>query len=287
MSAPLQSYRVCDWFALNGDQTLRLDYDLTPDSVVLDVGGFEGEFAGAIYERYGCQIYIFEMHPLYLSILAEKFHDNPKIKIIPYGLSDHTGIEAFSSAGDATSAFHSGDHIFPGELKSADEAFAELEIKNVDLLKLNIEGSEYGVIDRLAQAGLIPSIKNIQVQFHDFFDDAPARMQAARDILVKTHAPTYMFSFVWENWKRVENDIDADARRNLFLSIDHIRERLSKRERQIDQMEDDAAEMRKKIERLSSLIEGNTIELQNLRVQTKAIRFLSTFPERIKRRFKP
>jgi len=286
MAAPLQSYRVRDWFALSGDKTFRLDYDLTPDSVVVDVGGFEGEFAKAIHDRYGCQVYIFEMHPFYLSILTNKFQDNPKIKILPYGLSDHNGVEAFSSAGDATSAFQTGDRTFPGELKSADEAFGELGLKNVDLLKLNIEGSEYGVIDRLAQAGLIPSIKNIQVQFHDFFDDAPARMQTARDILTKTHAPTYMFSFVWENWKRAENDIDADARRNLFLSMDHIRERLSKREQQIDQMADDAAEMLKKIERLSSQIEGNTIELQNLRVQTKAIRFLSTLPERIKRRLK-
>lgn len=73
-------------------------------------------------------------------------------------------------------------------MKAADEALAELGITYVDLLKLNIEGAEYGVISRLSEAGMISSIKNIQVQFHDFFEDAPDRVKSARGAMSNTHA---------------------------------------------------------------------------------------------------
>lgn len=286
MPAPLQSYRVRDWFALDGDHNLRLDYDLTQDSIVLDVGGFEGEFAYAIHEKYGCNVYIFEPHPGYLATLVDRFLDHPKIKIFPYGLSDKSGVEIFSSAGDATSFFNKGESSFHAQLKAADEAFKELGLTSVDLLKLNIEGAEYGVLKNLSQSGLIPQIKNIQVQFHDFFDDSAKRVKEARSALIATHAPTYMFSFVWENWKRIDNDTDAESRRALFLSMDHIRERLSHREQQIDQMNEDAQVMREQIERLASRVEGNTIELQIIRHQTRAFRFLATVPQRMRDKFK-
>ena len=35
-------FDVDRWFADRGDQTLRLDYDLNENSVVLDLGGYHG-----------------------------------------------------------------------------------------------------------------------------------------------------------------------------------------------------------------------------------------------------
>ena len=285
MPQPLQSYRVRDWFALNGDATLRLNYDLGPESVVLDVGGFEGEFAAAIHERYGCYVYIFEPHPHYLAILADKFLGHPKIKVLPYGLGDESGIASFSSGGDATSSFVEGERTFSAEIKAADEAFIELGIKSADLLKLNIEGAEYGVISRLSKAGTLSAIKNIQVQFHDFFEGSSERVKSAREAMIETHAPTYMFSFVWENWRLADGDTDADIRRNLFLSMDHIRERFSMRERQIDQMNEDAEEMRRQIGTLALKIEANDIQLRKIAEQTTLARLPATLLGKMKRLF--
>jgi phage shock protein A len=96
-----------------------------------------------------------------------------------------------------------------------------------------------------------------------------------------------MFSFVWENWKLIEGEEDGDLRRNLFLSMDHVRERLSKREQQIDRMDEEANQMRDQIERLAAKVESNTAGLQSVLQQTRAVRFLSTIFSRIKRRFSP
>ena len=38
----------------------------------------------------------------------------------------------------------------------------------IDLLKINIEGGEYEVLENLIENDLIKNIDNIQIQFHDF-----------------------------------------------------------------------------------------------------------------------
>ena len=48
----LQHERCKPWFAVKGDQTLRLNYPLNKDSVVFDLGGYKGEFAADIYNKY-------------------------------------------------------------------------------------------------------------------------------------------------------------------------------------------------------------------------------------------
>jgi hypothetical protein len=61
------------WIADRGDQTLRLDYDLTEESVVVDVGGFMGDWSEAIEERYHPAIHIFEPVSQYREEIRRRF----------------------------------------------------------------------------------------------------------------------------------------------------------------------------------------------------------------------
>src|SRR5689334_20464611 len=54
-----------EWRRIDGDHTLRLDYDLGPESTVLDVGGYEGQFASDIVAMYGCRVEVFEPVPAF------------------------------------------------------------------------------------------------------------------------------------------------------------------------------------------------------------------------------
>lgn len=47
------------WFSENGE-VRRYQYNLTPDSLVIDLGGFRGEFAATIHQRYNCRVEIYE-----------------------------------------------------------------------------------------------------------------------------------------------------------------------------------------------------------------------------------
>ena len=44
---------VAKFLAERGDYTLRLNYNLDKDSIVIDAGGYKGWFAENIYNNYG------------------------------------------------------------------------------------------------------------------------------------------------------------------------------------------------------------------------------------------
>ena len=69
-----------------------------------------------------------------------------------------------------------------------------------DLIKINIVGGEYEVLEILLKNNMISIFKNIQVQFHDFIvDNAKERMNAIQKKLALTHVLTFQYEFVWEN----------------------------------------------------------------------------------------
>ena len=87
------------------------------------------------------------------------------------------------------------------KMQKTSEFFAVHQIDLIDLMKINIEGGEYDLLDHLITSNLVSRIKNIQVQFHDFIPDANSRMKNIQNELAKTHELTYQYKFVWENWR--------------------------------------------------------------------------------------
>ena len=75
-----------------------------------------------------------------------------------------------------------------------------IDYHSKDLI-VNIEGAEYELLEDLIRSNFISAIRMLQVQFHDFVDDAEPRMQAIQELLAGTHELTMQHRFVWENWK--------------------------------------------------------------------------------------
>ena len=44
------------WFDIKGDKTLRLQYPLNEESIVFDLGGYHGQWASDIFNKYMCNI---------------------------------------------------------------------------------------------------------------------------------------------------------------------------------------------------------------------------------------
>lgn len=197
-----QRQRVKPWFAINGDRTLRLDYPLTAESIVFDVGGFEGNWAAEIYDRYGCTVHIFEPVVTFHAGIVARFASNPKIHVWPFGLASVDGDLAIGLAGDSSSIHRKiGAETEIAQLRSFAGFLDERRIKHIDLLKINIEGGEYELLEHILNMSLAGSITDIQVQFHDFIPDASRRMRAIQGRLAATHSLTYQYEFVWENWR--------------------------------------------------------------------------------------
>ena len=196
-----QAERVAPWFRDDGDRTLRLDYDLDHDSIVFDLGGYQGQWASDIFSRYLCSVYVFEVAPRFAEALEARFRRNERIRVFAHGLGPRTESVDVALDRDGTSVFRTASQTALGRLEMASEFLDRHRIERIDLMKINIEGGEYDLLEHFIASGRIRIVRNIQVQFHDFMPRAEERMAAIQAALERTHTLTWQYRFVWENWQ--------------------------------------------------------------------------------------
>jgi len=180
------------------------DFDLNQESIVFDVGGFEGQFSKKIYENYGCNIFIFEPHPLFFNKIAEGFKEASEVKFFNFGLSDRDFEINILNNGPGTSIINDVQNGTKVKIRSIIDFIYQSRIKNIDLIKLNIEGSEYEVLDALLKSNLIEIIDNLLIQFHLIDDDSKLKRDLIQKKLTKTHKKNFDYYFVWESWSRIK-----------------------------------------------------------------------------------
>lgn len=192
---------ILAWQLDRGDKTLRLDYDLDDKSLVFDLGGYEGQWTSDIFSRYCCKVHIFEPVSAYSNQINKRFSKNNNIIVHNFGLANETATRSISLMEDGSSLFKTGTQLEQIQLKNATEFIVSNQITKIDLMKINIEGAEYDLLEHIVKTGVINRIVNIQVQFHDFVPQADERIENIYRKLRETHYLTYQYRFVWDNWK--------------------------------------------------------------------------------------
>src|ERR1035437_3184390 len=140
------------WFRDKGDYTHRLNYNLNEDSIVIDLGGYKGEWAEMIFQKHKCNIHVFEPVIGFYNNICDKFKDNEKIKVYGYGLGSADAELPLSIEGDASSSFKDNgvkENILIKDIKSFLEDFPV-----IDLIKINIEGAEFDLLDYILDNNL-------------------------------------------------------------------------------------------------------------------------------------
>lgn len=193
------------WFNDNGPTKYRYGYNLNSDSIVFDVGAYRGEFARKIIRKFNCNVYMFEPVKSFYEHIKINFSKNQKIKVFNYGLSSRDQEMRINVDGDASSTFVGrGKNFETIKLRDFEKVIYELQIDDIDLIKINIEGGEYDLLDYFINNNLVSKMKNIQIQFHSFVPNADNRRAEIRKLLCKTHKVTYDYDYVWENWERLK-----------------------------------------------------------------------------------
>lgn len=199
----IPSKRVKEWYNDPKNRFYKTDFELGEEAVVFDLGGFEGQWASDIYARFNCTVYVFEPVVKYADEISERFKTNPKIKVFPFGLFNETKIENIAIQGEGSSTLNKRDGSDSIEIKLVRfiDFAKERRIGKIDLMKINIEGAEYNLLEDILESGFACNIDNLIIQFHDFFPDAKQRMDDIRSKLKQTHDSTFYHEFVWEGWK--------------------------------------------------------------------------------------
>ncbi|HIM21337.1 MAG TPA: FkbM family methyltransferase [Gammaproteobacteria bacterium] len=151
---------------------------LNRESVIYSVGvGSNIDFDLELINSFGATVHAFDPTPR--SIEWVKGQQLPKHFIFhPFGLSAENGHMDFFPPSKASSTHFSpidryGDtnNVVRAPVKDIDTIASELNHKEVDLLKMDIEGAEYEVIEALPKNRV--AINQILIEFHHMYKGIP------------------------------------------------------------------------------------------------------------------
>jgi FkbM family methyltransferase len=184
---------------------ILIDADLDETSVVLDVGAYVGDWTEKISNRYGCQVYAFEPGLVNMSFARKRLKEHENVQLCAYGLGAEDATVHLTAAGPGSSIYDTKSPLGDAAEVSVRDVVGvldELGLHEVDLIKINIEGAEFDLLDRLIDAGRLPSIRQAMIQFHEFHPDAYRRRHRVRRALRETHEVVWDYPWVWELWQR-------------------------------------------------------------------------------------
>lgn len=194
------------WLEHNGDNIYNLNYSLNENSSVFEIGGFKGRWVEQIIQLYNPYIYIIEPIPKYYNELKIKFSKNPKVKILNVGVGLENKFANIYNIEEYSSIFiepNNDTKLLKVEFNTFDLILKKFNLNKIDLCQINIEGSEYDLMNYLLETNLIEIFDNIQIQFHLGIENAiNRRLQIVEDLKNKNFNSKFSYPFVWEGWER-------------------------------------------------------------------------------------
>lgn len=174
-----------------------IDLHKNPKSVI-DIGGYLGDYSSELYKKFSCPILIFEPLKEYAEICRNRFKDNKNIKVVQMALGGFNGESVIYKSEISSSMYQGLSHSNDIETVSVG-LLSDFMTNDVNLVKLNCEGSEYEILQDLIRTGWLPKIEELLIQFH--------RLKSYRGIgkfirveLAKTHE--LIFNTKWQLWRK-------------------------------------------------------------------------------------
>lgn len=124
--------------------------------VVVDIGANIGTFS-LFAAQFADRVYAVEPEPHNLKALKNNIiinNMNDKVITIPYGISDFKGTAVIHDSGGGSSIKDDGSFGAEIEIMTLDNLFSLYQIDSVDVLKIDVEGSEVEIILGASQENL-------------------------------------------------------------------------------------------------------------------------------------
>ena len=191
--------------ASRGD--LMVDFDVDAAATVVDVGAWRVDFSLQMSERYQCTVHAFEPHPPMFAELCSRAAGFEKIHCHSFGLAGKTRSAELSNLLMGASVYTQSPSYADVpkveiSLRDVAEVVDALELDRIDVIKINIEGGEFELLDRMIERDLTRRCRYIIVQFHRWFPRAKKRRARIQAGLEHTHRKLWDYPFIWEKWER-------------------------------------------------------------------------------------
>jgi FkbM family methyltransferase len=154
-----------------------------PTSVVLDIGANQGQFTRTIVRDFGCRVHAIEPNPHLCAGLQSLAI--PSVTVHGVALSDPGGPRQFvvmnnSEASHFSSANGSSEETVQVEAVTLEELISRVPDASIDLIKMDIEGAELDVLERIP-VGVLSRVRQLTVEFHQFVSpESRGRIEAIK-----------------------------------------------------------------------------------------------------------
>jgi FkbM family methyltransferase len=143
-----------------------IDWPLTSESIVFEIGAFKGRWALQIARQYNPQLYVFEPQ-VWAYEVTKRVLQHHSAQVFNYGLGDSEAVLPMGEFGtDGCSFVRTTRAQGPGQIRDIATVLADLRVDRIDLALINIEGFEYILIPHMLKKRILP--KWLMVQFHDY-----------------------------------------------------------------------------------------------------------------------
>ena len=162
-----------------------------------------GDGAADLRSLSGGTIHAFEPHPGSYAHIDERFDGDDQVRPHAYGLgaSDATAVLELAGPGSSLHGGRRGDFATAEvAIRDVADVFAELGDDRVDFVKINIEGGEFDLLDRMLETGLTTRIRYLLIQFHEWHTRAHLRRRQIRRALSASHDEVWCYPWIWELW---------------------------------------------------------------------------------------
>jgi FkbM family methyltransferase len=192
-------------FWRDGGNTLLYDLPVTTGSLVIDAGGYEGEWSAGMISRYGCRSQVFEPVPAFFEHCQNHFKNNNLVQIHKAALGGSDRKTTLNVLDNGTSEYRVGNNAqyIEADVIDVTRIFSEVGTR-VACFKLNIEGGEYEVLERMLETNNIALCDSLLIQFHRQPEGYEARYKNIVAALHKTHTQSWCYEMVWDKWVRMD-----------------------------------------------------------------------------------
>jgi len=157
---------------------------LGPDSVVLDIGANQGQFARALVRDFKCRVHAVEPNPCLHTGLQELAI--PGVTVHGVALACTRGRRAFvvmnnSEASHLPSGNGSNEGTIEVQAVTLEDLISQIPTPaSIDLIKMDIEGAELDVLEHVP-AGLLERVRQLTIEFHQFvYPESRIRIEAVK-----------------------------------------------------------------------------------------------------------
>lgn len=149
--------------------------NINKNSIVIDIGSNFGEVIDILLST-GCEIHSFEPHPVFYNMIYKKYHKYSNVFLYEKAIwTSNTKKKLYYKRSET--ALNGGSTLIPEKTNIHNlNLFKEVDcidiveflnnFKEVDILKMDIEGAEYEILDKIFKTEAYKKIRSIYYEDH-------------------------------------------------------------------------------------------------------------------------